>query len=102
VKLVLLSRNNWTHPNGPAISEGTKRLERGRFIWPGQRRAGDQLDELLSFIARPALLIGAIALPGSFLAKLMVERMPLHVHSALLDAVVITGGATMAVAAFAG
>jgi hypothetical protein len=34
VKLVLLSRNNWTHPNGTAISEGTKRLERGRFIWP--------------------------------------------------------------------
>jgi uncharacterized membrane protein YfcA len=49
-----------------------------------------------------ALLIGAIALPGSFLAKLMVERMPLHVHSAILDAVVIAGGATMAIAAFAG
>ena len=48
-----------------------------------------------------ALLIGAIALPGSFLAKLMVERMPLHVHSAILDAVVIVGGATMALAAFA-
>jgi uncharacterized membrane protein YfcA len=49
-----------------------------------------------------ALLIGAIALPGSYLAKLMVERMPVHVHGALLDAVVIAGGATMAVAAFAG
>jgi uncharacterized protein len=49
-----------------------------------------------------ALLIGAIALPGSFLAKLMVERMPVHVHGALLDAVVIAGGATMAIAAFAG
>jgi uncharacterized membrane protein YfcA len=48
-----------------------------------------------------ALLIGLIALPGSFLAKLMVERMPLHVHSAILDAVVIAGGATMAVAGFA-
>jgi uncharacterized membrane protein YfcA len=48
-----------------------------------------------------ALLIGLIALPGSFLAKLMVERMPLHVHSAILDAVVLAGGATMAVAAFA-
>ena len=42
-----------------------------------------------------ALLIGAIALPGSFLAKLMVERMPLHVHSAILDAVVIAGGGVM-------
>jgi hypothetical protein len=49
-----------------------------------------------------ALLIGAIALPGSYLAKLMVERMPVHVHGALLDAVVIAGGATMAAAAFAG
>jgi uncharacterized membrane protein YfcA len=48
-----------------------------------------------------ALLIGAIALPGSYLAKLMVERMPVHVHSAILDAVVIAGGATMAIAAFA-
>ncbi len=48
-----------------------------------------------------ALLIGAIALPGSFLAKLMVERMPLHVHSAILDAVVIAGGGAMAFAAFA-
>jgi uncharacterized membrane protein YfcA len=49
-----------------------------------------------------ALLIGAIALPGSYLAKLMVERMPVHVHSAILDAVVIAGGATMAITAFAG
>jgi uncharacterized protein len=49
-----------------------------------------------------ALLIGLIALPGSFLAKLMVERMPVHVHSAILDAVVIAGGATMVAAAFAG
>jgi uncharacterized protein len=49
-----------------------------------------------------ALLIGLIALPGSFLAKLMVERMPLHVHGAILDAVVIAGGAIMAAAAFAG
>src|ERR1700730_11701001 len=48
-----------------------------------------------------ALLIGAIALPGSFLAKLMVERMPVHVHSAILDAVVIAGGAVMAIAAIA-
>ena len=49
-----------------------------------------------------ALLIGAIALPGSYLAKLMVDRMPIHVHGAILDAVVIAGGATMAIAAFVG
>jgi len=42
-----------------------------------------------------ALLIGLVALPGAFLAKAFVERMPVHVHAALLDAVVILGGAVM-------
>jgi hypothetical protein len=46
-----------------------------------------------------ALIIGLIALPGSFLAKLVVERMPLHVHGAILDAVVIAGGATVVIGA---
>jgi uncharacterized membrane protein YfcA len=40
-----------------------------------------------------ALLIGVIAFPGAFLAKAMVERMPIHLHTALLDAVVLFGGA---------
>jgi uncharacterized membrane protein YfcA len=40
-----------------------------------------------------ALLIGAIAFPGAFLAKALVERMPIHLHTALLDAVVLVGGA---------
>ena len=39
-----------------------------------------------------ALLIGVVALPGAFLAKAFVERMPLHVHTAILDAVVLLGG----------
>ena len=39
-----------------------------------------------------ALLIGLVALPGAFLAKAFVERMPLHVHTAILDAVVLVGG----------
>ncbi len=39
-----------------------------------------------------ALLIGFVALPGAFLAKAFVERMPVHVHTAILDAVVIAGG----------
>jgi hypothetical protein len=30
----------------------------------------------------------------------MVERIPVHVHSAILDAVVIVGGASMSMAAF--
>jgi hypothetical protein len=42
-----------------------------------------------------ALLIGIVALPGAFLARAFVERMPLHVHSAILDAVVLLGGAVM-------
>ena len=42
-----------------------------------------------------ALLIGIVALPGAFLAKALVERMPLHVHSAILDVVVLLGGAVM-------
>jgi uncharacterized membrane protein YfcA len=40
-----------------------------------------------------ALLIGVIAFPGAFLAKAMVDRMPIHLHTALLDAVVLFGGA---------
>jgi uncharacterized membrane protein YfcA len=47
-----------------------------------------------------ACLIGAVTFPCTFLAKLIVERMPLHVHSALLDAVVIIGGLVMIGGAF--
>jgi uncharacterized membrane protein YfcA len=42
-----------------------------------------------------ALLIGAISFPGTFLAKAFVERMPVHIHAAILDAAVITGGFVM-------
>jgi uncharacterized membrane protein YfcA len=42
-----------------------------------------------------ALLIGCVAFPGAFLAKAIVDRLPVHVHTAILDAVVITGGALM-------
>ena len=47
-----------------------------------------------------ALLIGVIAFPGAFLARLLVERLPVHVHTAILDAVVLLGGVMMIVAAF--
>jgi uncharacterized membrane protein YfcA len=47
-----------------------------------------------------ALLIGVIAFPGAFLAKAIAERMPLHVHTAILDAVVLVGGLAMIVGAF--
>ena len=42
-----------------------------------------------------ALLIGIVALPGAFLAKVFVERMPIQLHTAILDAAVIAGGGVM-------
>jgi uncharacterized membrane protein YfcA len=42
-----------------------------------------------------ALLIGIVALPGAFLARAFVERMPVHVHTAILDVVVLVGGVAM-------
>ena len=48
-----------------------------------------------------ALLIGGAAFPGAFLAKTLVGRLPLHLHAAILDAVVIGGGVMMIVHAFA-
>jgi uncharacterized membrane protein YfcA len=46
-----------------------------------------------------AFLIGAIALPGAFFARAFVERMPVHIHTAILDAAVIAGGLVMISAA---
>jgi uncharacterized membrane protein YfcA len=46
-----------------------------------------------------ALLIGVVAFPGAFLAKALVDRLPVHVHTAILDAVVIAGGVLMVVGA---
>jgi len=40
-----------------------------------------------------ALIIGAVAFPGAFIAKALVDRMPLRVHTAILDAVILFGGA---------
>jgi uncharacterized membrane protein YfcA len=42
-----------------------------------------------------ALLIGVVVFPCTFLARLLVERLPVHVHTALLDAVVVIGGVVM-------
>jgi uncharacterized membrane protein YfcA len=47
-----------------------------------------------------ALLIGIVAFPGAFLAKRIVDRLPLRVHTALLDAVVLVGGLLMIAGAF--
>ena len=53
--------------------------------------AGVVTAQVLAF----AVLIGAVAIPGAFLAKAFVERMPVHIHTAILDAAVITGGVVM-------
>jgi uncharacterized membrane protein YfcA len=42
-----------------------------------------------------ALLIGLVAFPGAFLAKAFAVRLPLRAHTAILDAVVLFGGAVM-------
>ncbi len=52
-------------------------------------------------IAAFALLIGIVALPGAFLARAFVERMPVHVHTAVLDVVVLVGGVVLIYGAFA-
>lgn len=57
--------------------------------------AGAVTAQVLAF----ALLIGGIAIPGAFLAKAFVERMPVHIHTAILDVAVITGGLVMISAA---
>ena len=57
--------------------------------------AGVLTAQVLAF----ALLIGAIALPGAFLARAFVERMPVHIHTAILDVAVIIGGVVMISAA---
>jgi uncharacterized membrane protein YfcA len=53
--------------------------------------AGAVTVQVLAF----ALLIGAVALPGAFLARAFVERMPVHIHTAILDLAVIGGGMVM-------
>jgi uncharacterized membrane protein YfcA len=47
-----------------------------------------------------ALLIGLLALPGAFVARALVERLPLRVHTGILDAVVLIGGASLVIGAF--
>jgi uncharacterized membrane protein YfcA len=42
-----------------------------------------------------ALLIGAVTFPGAFLARLMIERLPVHIHTAMLETVVVIGGVVM-------
>jgi uncharacterized membrane protein YfcA len=47
-----------------------------------------------------ALLIGLIAFPSAFIARALVERMPIRMHTAILDAVVLVGGGFLVAGAF--
>jgi uncharacterized membrane protein YfcA len=42
-----------------------------------------------------AVLIGVSTFPGAFFARWMVAHLPLHIHAAMLDAVVVLGGTIM-------
>jgi uncharacterized membrane protein YfcA len=53
--------------------------------------AGVVSPQVLAF----AVLIGVVALPGAFLARLFVEGMPVHIHTAILDVAVMIGGVVM-------
>jgi uncharacterized membrane protein YfcA len=44
-----------------------------------------------------AILVGLCALPGPFLARALLKRMPVHFHTAILDAVVLFGGAALVI-----
>lgn len=44
-----------------------------------------------------AILVGLCALPGPFLARALLKRMPVHFHAAILDAVVLFGGAVLVI-----
>jgi uncharacterized membrane protein YfcA len=46
-----------------------------------------------------AVLIGIVAWPGAFLAKSLVDRMPVHLHAAILDSVVLCGGSFLVIGA---
>jgi uncharacterized membrane protein YfcA len=72
------------------ISVATSIIKISVFGWAGVVTA-----QVLAF----ALLIGGIAIPGTFLARAFVERMPVHIHTAILDAAVIAGGVVMISAA---
>ena len=42
-----------------------------------------------------AALIGLCSVPGAFVARRIVDRLPVRVHASILDAVVLAGGAMM-------
>ena len=46
-----------------------------------------------------SLLVGLLAIPGPFMARAFLARVPVHFHTAILDAVVLLGGVVMVISA---
>jgi uncharacterized membrane protein YfcA len=44
-----------------------------------------------------ALIIGASATPGAFIAKRLTRALPIHIHNAILDAAIVCGGVLLIV-----
>jgi uncharacterized membrane protein YfcA len=44
-----------------------------------------------------AVVIGVSATPGAFIAKRLTEALPIHIHNAILDAAIISGGVLLVV-----
>ncbi|MDQ4135043.1 MAG: sulfite exporter TauE/SafE family protein, partial [Pseudomonadota bacterium] len=42
-----------------------------------------------------AILIGTVAIPGAFIARLIAYRLTLRAHTAILDGIVLAGGAIL-------
>lgn len=42
-----------------------------------------------------ALLVGCSTVPGAFIAKRLLEHLPVHIHTLMLDGVVVIGGLAM-------
>jgi uncharacterized membrane protein YfcA len=76
-----------------AISAAMGAVKVATFGWAGAMTAK---------LVAVALVIGCATVPGAFIARRIVEHLPLHVHGAILDAVVIAGGTLMVLGAILG
>jgi uncharacterized membrane protein YfcA len=45
-------------------------------------------------LALAGVLVGLCTVPGGFIARRLLERIPMKVHTAVMDAVVLGGGAS--------
>ena len=48
-----------------------------------------------------ALLIGLCTVPGAFVARRIMDRLPVHVHTWIMEGLVVAGGASFVWEAFA-